>query len=56
MINWLNGKKMYITAALILIYAGIGYFLKFLDAQSAINYVWSALGLIGLKSALTKLE
>lgn len=52
----LQGKKTYLTAGAMIVYAGLGLVLNYLDATKAAEIFFAALALVGVKSAITKLE
>jgi hypothetical protein len=54
MIEFLQGKKVYIVCGLTIIYALIGAGLKFIDWQVAIQMILTALGAAGFRSAYAK--
>ncbi len=53
--DYLQGKKTYLTAGGMIIYAVVGYSLKQLTSQQEMSFIWQALALVGLRSALFKL-
>lgn len=54
MVDWnvLKGKKTYIAAGLLAVWALLGLFLGKVDAQTGVSYLLEALGLFGLRNAL----
>lgn len=50
----LQGKKVYITAAAMITYATLGVFLKLIEPERAVEMVFTALGMVGFRSALNK--
>lgn len=52
----LDGNKTYITAILIVVYAALGLFLGYHSVDDAIKMILGALGLIGVRSAIKKVE
>jgi len=55
LLQLLDGKKTYGTALAMVVFAGLGYYLKFLTYQDAANYLFAAFTLIGGRSVLQKL-
>ena len=51
---WINGKKTYLTAIGMLVYAVLGWALNFLTPQAAMDIIWAALSLVGIRSAIAK--
>lgn len=54
--NYLQGRKTYLVALATLVYAWVGYYLHFVSLADAVNYTLAALGTIGFRSALNKLQ
>ncbi len=50
----MKGKKTYLVAALTLIYAAFGLYLKQLDVSAAMQLFLTALGLMGLRNGINK--
>ena len=51
---YLKGKKSYLIGALMLVYAGVGYYLKQMNETQAISLVMTALGLFGLRKGIAE--
>ena len=51
---YLQGKKTYILGALMIIYAGVGYYLKQMNETQALQLVMTALGMFGLRKGITE--
>lgn len=54
--NFLQGKKLYITGVAMVTYAFSGMFLGNLEVERGVEMIFAALALVGVKSALKKLE
>ena len=54
--NMINGKKVYILAALMVAYAWIGYGLGYQDMDSAMKLAMEALAMAGLRHGVSKME
>lgn len=52
MLNTLSGKKSYIVATLAIVYAIAEFFTGNVDSNSAIEIIFGALGLVGLRNAI----
>lgn len=53
MIAWLKGKKTYVIALVMIVFAFTGYVLGKLDTQAAIEVVLQAAAFAGIRSALS---
>jgi len=51
--NFLKGKKTYLVALLMVLYAAFGLLLGDLNQEKTIHLVLEALGLAGLRNAIT---
>lgn len=56
LINFLNGKKVYIVAIVTIIWAVVGLALKQIDFAAFIGYLVVAGNAIGFRSALNKVQ
>lgn len=52
--SFLQGKKTYLTALGMIVYALLGLYLGYLTQQQAAMYIFAALGMIGFRSAMNK--
>jgi hypothetical protein len=53
-IAWLNGKKTYITAAAGIITAAVAWWNGSLDAHTALETIWAALMVMGVRHGVDK--
>jgi hypothetical protein len=51
-----QGKKVYITALLLVVYALVGFYLGKIDLNSLINDLFIAAGTAGFRSAINTLK
>lgn len=54
--NLINGKKLYLTGIGMVVYAVLGLVLSLHDPQRTVDLVFAGLAMIGIKSAISKLE
>lgn len=52
----IDGKKTYLSSGGIILFAFLGLYFKFLTPQEAMDHFFAALGMIGFRSALNKLN
>jgi len=52
--HMLNGKKSYISGALLILFAVIGWVLGEFDAVAAAPYLFQGLGIIGIRHGVAK--
>ncbi len=53
MYNFLKGRKTYVVAALMIVYAAIGMVLGQIDQDSAVRLILEALGLSALRAGIS---
>lgn len=51
---YLKGKKSYLIGALMLVYAGVGYYLKQMNETQALTLVMTALGMFGIRKGISE--
>lgn len=51
--NIFRGKKSYALAVIAIVYAITGFISGHIDGQTAIDMVWTALAVVGLRSGVT---
>jgi len=53
-LQWLNGRKTYLIATAMIVYAILGYSLGEINEQQASLTVFNALGFVGLRHSVEK--
>lgn len=53
--SYFDGKKTYITAGAMIIYALTGWYLHQMDQTTAVLYIFNALGISALRSGISSL-
>ena len=52
--TFLTGRKTYLVVILMVIYAASGWYLKYLPADQAIQVLFTAAGIAGLRKGITE--
>jgi len=55
-LKYLKGKKTYIVAALMVVYALLGYYLGELEHASTVNLCLEGLAIAGLRAGVSKIK